>query len=307
MVSLKLNINNCYWINLLVALSSFLALSANISYAKDSYQSEISAKYYHLKDDDHNKVSRYTADANIFFSTVNTAGHPLAEAAFLERIGYASFQAGKYDSKASGGPKARGPFYGVSTTYRKPNLPIALLASYTRTDIDYKSGFSGDMKSDAYGVGVGYFLGKSLLAQANFVHSESDSKIDSPVSTTTKAKFNTYYLTGKYVKELGNGTAYNVAGLLGMAQQDSSRSSRKTNWGYGISGDYYFNQKISLGANVTIDSGENKSSEGIAAGLRLVNFINSQFAVKLGYSRFFAENSEGQDDNSYTVDVTLRF
>lgn len=284
-------------------LCFFITFSSGIVYAQDSYQTEISAGYSHQEDENETETIQYGVGAEIHFSAVNTAGHPLAEADFLERIGSIAIVLGKNEFKADSviDIEADGPFYGALLTYAKPDFPIVLQAIYAKSELEFEPPWNVDLTSEAYGLGIGYFLDKSLLAEVQYTH------IDTEISSSNSSlSVDGYAFIGKFVNELSNGTAYNLEGSIGIEQFDDE-SDDGSNTILGIAGDYYFNQKVSLGAGFALNSGDDKDDEGNTYGLDLKAFLNSQLGVNVGYEQFIADNDEGEDEESYDVSLIVRF
>lgn len=290
-------------------LCFFLILGVEVIYAQDSYQTEISAGYSRWDDEDDNKTTTYDISAKLHFLPVNTVEHPLAEAAFLERIGNVQLHVGKaeYKSDSTIDMEANGPLYGATLTYAKPDLPVVLQAQYAKIQLEFESPLDGDLTSDVYGFGIGYFLDKSLLAGIQYSHSETDTKIKYlTFSSETTSKKDNYALAAKFVREQSDGTAYNLEGSIGIEQFDDE-SDDGSNTIFVVSGDYYLNREVSLGAGFGLNTGDDKDNEGKAVRLDFNAFLTSQFAVNIGVEKFIADNDEGEDANTFNVGVKVRF
>lgn len=284
-------------------LCFFITFSSGIVYAQDSYQTEISAGYSHQEDENETETIQYGIGAEVHFSAVNTGSHPLAEADFLERIGSIEMVLGKSEFKADSfiDIEADGPFYGALLTVVRPDSPIAVQAIYAKSELEFDSPLDVNLTSEGYGLGIGYFLDKSLLAEVQYTH------IDAEISSSNSSlSVDGYEFIGKFVNELSNGTAYNLEGSIGIEQFDND-SDNGSNTIFGVSGDYYFNQKVSLGAGFALNSGDNKNDEGNTYGLDLKAFLNSQLGVNVGYEQFIADNDEGEDEESYDISLIVRF
>ena len=292
-----------------LSLCFFLILGVEVIYAQDSYQTEISAGYSRWDDEDDNKTTQYDISAKLHFLPVNTVEHPLAEAAFLERIGSIELLIGKAESKGESiiDIEANGPYYGVALTYAKPDLPVVLQAQYAKIQLEFESPLDGDVTSDVYGFGIGYFLDKSLLAGIQYIHSETDTNIKYlTFSSETTSKTNSYALTAKFVREQSDGTAYNLEGGIGIEQFDDE-SDDGSNTIFEVSGDYYLNREVSLGAGFELNTGDDKDNEGKTVNLDFNAFVTPQFAVNIGVEKFIADNDEGENDNTFDVKVLMRF
>jgi len=287
----------------------FLILCFEVIYAQDSYQTEISASYSRWDDEDDNKTTQYDISAKLHFLPVNTVGHPLAEAAFLERIGNVQLHVGKVESKGESiiDIEANGPLYGAALTYAKPDLPVVLQAQYAKIQLEFESPLDGDVTIDDYGVGFGYFLDKSLLAGIQYGHIETDAKIKYLTSSSeTTSKTNSYALTAKFVREQSGGTAYNIEGGIEIEQFDDE-SDDGSNTIFGVSGDYYLNREVSLGAGFGLNTGDDKDNEGKTVNLDFNAFLTPQFAVNIALEKFIADNDEGEDADTFNVGMKVRF
>lgn len=292
-----------------LSLCFFLILGFEVIYAQDSYQTEIAAGYSRWDDEDDNKTTQYGIGAKIHLSKVNTVGHPLAEADFLERIGSIELLIGKAESKSDSiiDIEANGPYYGAALTYAKPDLPVVLQAMYAKIQLEFESPLDGDMMADVYGFGIGYFLEKNLLAGIQYIHSETDANIKYLTSSSeTTSKTNSYALTAKFVREESDGKAYNLEGSIGIEQFDDE-SDDGSNKIFEVSGDYYLNREVSLGAGFGLNTGDKKDDEGKTVSLDFNAFLTPQFGVNIGVEKFIADNVEGEDENTLGVKALMRF
>lgn len=285
----------------------FLLFCIDYVYAQESYRTEISANYSHFRDQENDETSVYSAKARLHFSPVNTSNHPLAEASFLERIGSVAFFGGQGKGEGSSFD-SEGPFYGASLIFRKPELPVTFHTSYTKTKVKFELKEQEDQESefDSYDFGMGYFFQPALLGEIRYSHSRSETTF-SGSSFTSDSKSDFYGASAKYVKEMPDGTAYNIEGAAGVVRFDSDLNDSGSNTIVSISGDYYFNRMVSFGAGYTYNTGDDNDAEGNTFNVNLNTFLNQHFSVNAGFAKFFAENPEGEDAESFTIAVTTRF
>jgi len=272
-------------------------------YAQDSYQAEVSTKYYSSEDDDNIEYKIYGVNAAVYFSKVDTTGHPLAEAAFLERIGSIEVIAGKEEFKEDTNVEADGPLYGVGATFMNPKLPIAFQASFITSKLEFDSPSDGDATKDLYEFGFGYFITDRLIARLIYGYSEIEQPIPGTNITT---EYNNYELSAKYVKVLVDGTAFNIEGGLVLRQFDEGAEDG-SNTIFKVLCDYYINQKVSIGAGFEINTGDYKDDEGKAFAMDFKAFVLPRISINAGYEKFLAYNDEGADKESLQVTLSARF
>ncbi len=241
--------------SILLSLCIFVSFFRITSHAQESYQTEFSLEYYSSEDDDNYEDKLYGVSAEVHFSQVDTKGHPYAEAAFLERVGSVELVIGKSETELDSIAEGDGPLYGAMLTLMKPDLPIAIQATYLKSKLEFEPPLDGaDTEADGYGIEIGHFLSDGLLVSIGYMHSETDLTI--PILTVDETiKHDDYELYAKFVKENLGGTAYNVEGTLGISQFDDGRDDGSNNF-IVVSGNYYFNRRISLGGELEINIGD---------------------------------------------------
>lgn len=269
-------------------------------YAQDGYQAEVSAKYYSSEDDDNIEYKIYSVNGEVYFSKVDTAGHPLAEAAFLERIGSIEVIAGIEEFKADPNVKADGPLYGVGATFMNPRLPIAFQASFITSKLEFDSPSDGDATKELYEFGFGYFITDRLIAGLKYGYSEAEQPIPGA------KEYNSYELSAKYVRVLADGTAFNIESGLLLRQFDDGTEDG-SNAIIKVLCDYYINHKVSIGAGFEFNTGDNKYDEGKTFAIDFKAFVLPRISISAGFAKFLADNDEGADKGSLQVTLSARF
>jgi hypothetical protein len=269
-------------------------------YAQDSYQAEVSAKYYSSEDDNNIEYKIYGVNGEVYFSKVDTTGHPLAEAAFLERIGSIKITAGIEEFKDDSNVKADGPLYGVEATFMNPKLPIAFQASFITSKLEFDSPSDGDATKDLYEFGFGYFVTDRLIAGLKYGYSE----VEQPIPGAKE--YNNYELSAKYVRVLTDDTAFNIEGGLLLRQFDDDTED-ESNVIFNILCDYYINQKVSIGVGFEINTGDIKDDEGKTFAIDFKAFVLPRISINAGFAKFLADNDEGVDKGSLQVTLSARF
>lgn len=269
-----------------------------------SYQVEVNGLYGHVNaDDDNTKQDQFGVIFSYYFSPVNTSGHPLAEAAFMERAGVVNAGGVWYETKYPGGLKSDGPQYLIGALYASPSTPLVASAQYERVDFDYSGSSQAEYSITSYQLGIGMYLTDGLRAMLKF--ESIDSKLSGPTIATLNGDEKTISLEGKWVKEQHNGHAFNLEAIFALNDSDDDGVD-ETNTLSGVAGDYYLTPAIGVGAIAQINSGDDKQAEGTTLGGRVRAFLHPQFSVVLNYQKFSAENQVGQDVDLIGVILTGR-
>jgi len=119
------------WKFSLLVLLAIHVLSPKWSHAEDSYQTDFFASSRRTKRDDGSENNSKKFTMIRYFRPVKTAGHSLAEAAFLEHIGNLNLFVGMSEVRTSSGFEEAGPSYGVFFNLRKPEWPMTMLIGMT--------------------------------------------------------------------------------------------------------------------------------------------------------------------------------
>lgn len=194
-----------------------------------------------------------------YFNQVSGKTGPLAEAAFIERASnvnasYGYAQNNDFDTKANN--------FNVGGEFYVPNSDFYAAASAGRTLTKVK-GFKQVGVND-YSAQVGILPIRNLLLTVGVAR--VDTKNNDETDPTIRAK---------YLTKLGN----NDVNLEGNAQFGDNSDH------YGISGDYYLDRTLSLGASFdldTVDHADDDYSVGINARKFIAENISVQGGVNVG-------------------------
>jgi len=281
-------------------LVMFIVLAfVSIGYGQEAYRFETSASYLSVDADDV-EVTAYGLAGTFHFVPVNVSGNPLAEAAFMERIGDVSLMIGQTEYDTNGGD-ADGPVYGISLLYAQPGKPIVAKASWNKEDIEIDGLGDEEITTDAYGVGIGAYLGDALRLMVSYDRSEMEESW-----SAAETENDIFGCEVKWVNEMANDRALNLEGEIVFDSYDDGADDG-TNTIFGIAGDYYFNSSISAGAMAALNTGDNEGDEGITMGLRSRLFIVPQFSIAGEYGHFSADNDGVEDSDSFEITLALRF
>lgn len=241
----------------LVALAA--ALVSGSALAQD-FQWEASAGYTDLDGD-----SVLDAQVSYFLDRVATKGHPLAEAAFLERasnftLGYAD--ADDADSDTIG---ITGEFYFDQ---------LYLRGGYASTD-------AAGTDIDTISARVGWVIADGLRVAAGV------DRVDFDVPGVDES--NDVVVEAKYVTKLSGETALNVEGSVTFLDQADDEV-------FALSGDYYFNSALSVGAALSFADDDNNY------GVNARYFFTPVLSITASYNTV----NDG-DDDVFGARLTLRF
>ncbi len=269
----------------LLLTAAIVTLSLNAAHA---YQVELNggAGYDRVEfNDGKTETGIVGANATYYFNPVQAKSGPLAEAAFIERASNVSagysyskdtlnidtpYFAYKDDIKAH--------HFNVGGEIYVPNSNFYASANLNRTKTE---GFPS--KVGTYGVEVGYLPITNLLVAVGVVGTYNRED-DNDTDTTIRAK---------YLTKLGA----NDVNLEGDVQLGDNYNR------YGISGDYYLDRTLSLGATYALNKADD-FEDSWKIGVNARKFVAENISVQAGVS---AGKSVGDDDYGFSVGGTYRF
>ncbi len=256
-------------------VSAPLALAAN-------YQAEVSAAYEDIDYAGSNAEGKFIGiEGKYYFAPVNTANHPLAEAAFIEKSSNVYVQLGTEEYKIGG---QKGDIYGraIGVDFYVPNSIFFLGAGVA------------EVKSKAPASGQSYDWDSAWFVKAGvapidglLIWSEFTEDVD------VKDEWN---INGKYVMPLSGEQALNL---------EASYEKSKLGWAddtITMAADYYIDRNLSLGAgfvNTSYNSSVNTSAD-TDYFIRARNFFTDKASLELTYM-------DGEYENRFLVGGTIRF
>lgn len=251
-----------------IALAAIAAVGMGTASAQD-YQMEAGVGYTHISPDVGSSDNAFDVDFTYYLDRVATANKPLAEAAFLSQasgitVGYANVDKADVDT------------IGISGEFYFDQLYIA--AGYAAAD------FSG-IDVDTLSARVGWMLQDGLRVAAGIDRVD----VDVPGSSAS----NDIVLEGKYVADLGGGTAFNAEATITFLDEADDTV-------FAIGGDYYLNPALSFGAGLSF--ADDKKSDGTNWNLRARYFVTPVISVQAEY---FTANDG--DDDAFRLSAALRF
>lgn len=287
-----------------------LFLSAGGAYGSDDYRFEISGDYDSSETDDNVKREYWLFSGTFYVSPVSTGSYPLAEAAFFNQAGGVSLAAGTAEVDYGEDIKADASLLGIEAKYVFPVVPLSAGVSYNYQKYEFGSSYDGDVEIIEYGFNAGYFILDNLFLWFEYNITGQRGEITASGWTQkVEAESVDYSFSGKYVGQLDGGSAFNIGGSIGRETYRDTAGDEKLlkNDIIGISGDYYFTPEMSMGAEYSYNWGDDKDNEGNTFGFGFKKFFTSKFSVEVAFSRFRAENDEGEDGDDISIILTGRF
>ncbi len=289
----------------LAIICAFLLFSERLN-AAESYRMVLGSDYFHFEDDDNSKQEGYNLVLRQYFRPVNTARHPLAEAAFIERIGSGGLfvSSSTFDRVGTLGTlKGDRLNYGVFATLREPGRPMFLELLFSKADSQFDTIIIGDQKTKRYALALGFYVQDAHTVSLEYAQSETDTDLV-PGNTATSQR-TSYALKSKVLNKLGLGRAVNLQGEV-RRDEFQNPTNDGDNLVFALESDYYFNRSVSLGGRVATDNGDNAFNEGETYGVRLEAFLIPSFSLGFSFEKFLADNAPGVDDALYLVTLALR-
>lgn len=275
----------------IIAAAGFLTVPFALA---ATYQSEISASYADI-DSDAGADDIYAAavEGKYYISPVDTSGHPLAEAAFLEKASNIYVTAAVQQWKDDG---FHADVYerSVGIDFYVPNS-LFYLGAGVRED-KYQTKYSADTTNGASAITFGRSWDSEWFVKAGITPIDglliwSEFVEDSDISE----KWN---INGKYVVALTGEQALNIE----ASYENSDEYFPAEAWSGAV--DYYIDRHLSVGGGFTHSTFEN---EGLNRGedatdyfIRARNYFTDNIGVELGYV-------DGEHEDSLTLGASIRF
>ena len=288
-----------------VKLLSISLLSADI-HAEQNYQTELFGGY-EKEDADTSTDKTIGVGAEIYFSPINTESKPFAQAAFLDKssfvtVGYINqkvdLQNASVDSLDLGGPL-------IGINFITETDAFILGVFYSKLDGDTNPS-QLTIDSKLIGFVIGKYLNDSTTVEVSYT--SGDAEYDNTISNQTFTLDIDYYeLTYNTVQWLGATSYYDFSIGFELIRKDNSNSVKEDNHELKVLGNYYFTRMTSLGLAASFNSGDDISDEGQTLAINFNHFFAPQIALKVGLSKFNADDIQTEDADSFSFDVIARF
>ncbi|MBW1769317.1 MAG: hypothetical protein JRJ65_20010 [Deltaproteobacteria bacterium] len=283
----------------IAAVSLFLfVVCFTHAFAEDSYKYDMGIAYMNFEDNDEYDASLIGVGGAIHFQDVNTSGHVLGEAAFLERIGDFNFFLGK-DSETDGNysPELEidGQVYSLGFDVMSPDSPALLEISVAKYDMEAEPPYKGEMDMDIIELRLGGVVRDNFLVYGIFSKTDIEMNgIDGGLDDKG--------LGIKYVNEFDN-KAVNIEASVTLPENDDGDDGTETN----ISVDYYFCRFFSLGYGITKHSGDLFMDSGLTHSLGLLAFMSESCYLEFEMDRFDPDDIPALESDTVSLALGTRF
>ncbi|KZY28437.1 MULTISPECIES: putative porin [unclassified Oleiphilus] len=230
----------------LISSAIALSLASTVAFS-ESFKAEVGIGYADLDNDSSLKAMMGT----LYFDSVNTENHPLAESAFLEEASNVQLvhgigELGPIDANVTS----------LVVDYYIPDTQFFVGAVILRSSAELGSTKITDTD---WGLTAGFSPIENLLLTTSYLHEPGyDLNLDA-----------------KYVNKLTDDTAVNIEASFEKGDDDNT---------YDLSADYYLNKKFSIGANI-IKAGE--TGYGIQSRI----FLTNELSINAKYLTIDSNNS----------------
>lgn len=285
-----------------LTLLSTSVLSIEV-YAQQSYQTELIADY-EKQEADTSTSKILDAGAIFFLEPVNTDNKPLAEAAYLDKSSAIGVLYLKRETKFENAnvDTFDTDVVGVLINYVTAANSFILGGFYSSIDYETNNNIvTGD--GDLYGISLGKYLDDSTSIELSIIENDSDQKTASSQFSIKNTLITFNYKT---VEQLASGNFYGFAANVELIKQDVN-SVKADNREISIAGDYYFTLETSLGASLTLNSGDDAGDEGKTLAINASHFFNPHIALNIELSRFSADNDLEEDNDTVAAAIIARF
>ncbi len=242
-------------------------------------------------------VNTLFVEGRYFFDAVSVGAHPRTEAAFLERAMYVAADI-DYTRFEIGGFDADGPTVGAEFRYAKPDEQIAATAGFEYGSLSGDGGVDVDqwlIHGD-----LGYWLEDDMIIGGRFSREETEA---GGLLNITETVFGAF---GKVVRDIGDNRAINVEAHAQFVHVDPG-STDDVNFEIGAEGDFYFTPEYSGGAILNLSLGGADLRAGVTVGVRGAAWVTPTIAVNAELTHFEASDSNGADEDMFSVFGTFRF
>ncbi|MGA1840071.1 MAG: hypothetical protein ACMUIU_05535 [bacterium] len=283
-------------------LCIILTFSLSTAYGQGFFNFEASTEFLN-RESDYYEMRDYGLIATSYFKKVDLGSHPWAEAAFMEHASSISVPAGIIQVENSDSEDGDGSVFGVDVTYIHPVQPIYANVSFFKTGVEFDTS-NDEISMNQYNLGIGMFVRNDLLVAFKYGYEKEEFK--DQVLGVYKVKNNLYSVATKWVNEKANGTALNLEGSIGLDNYDNGVNDG-SNTVLGVAADYYFNPRMSVGTGLSLNAGDDMSAEGNTFEIRSAIFFNPRFSVRAAFEQFFADNDNGEDEQTISFNLSTRF
>lgn len=270
-----------------LTMAGLLATAVVPSAFAEAYQLELTGTYEQT-DQDNIDTDSYRLSGVAHFKRVNTDGHPLEEAAYLERSNFveASYQHDDTDD-------------GTDTDNKDNTFAFALhLNTGERyfVDLGYNNGNLENGDHFDAELGFGAYIQDNITTFVNLTDSTTDNDDGSGFDTQS------YEIGGRGVFALGDEQAVSVQANFEVNDSDNGMDNTEV---FGLSGRYYIMRTTHVGLGYEMSSSDDEDTDGFT--LEAQHFITPQIAVGASFGQQSSDDDNVEDEDSYSLWAKLRF
>ncbi len=228
-----------------------------------------------------------------YWRAVEIAAQPVAEAAFLQHVGYVDAQAGRYRATYLDRHGA-GPYYAISGLLTQPGQAGLLMIAYQHFDVDIELARARRLFAENIGLGAGLYISSSSVLYGQWDHGERTTQLNGIDSN--HAQWDTYRLIYRRVALWLERRALALEMGAGLKQiREDAVTSNSSNTVASLALNYYPDPRLSFALKVAQERGEYAPMLGDEWVLSSKLMFQSRLAVELRYQRFNAESDNNND------------
>lgn len=271
----------------LVAHVGLLAAVATPVAFAEPYQTEIMVSYGQA-DQDSVETDSYSVSGIAHFKSVETDGHPLEEAAFLERSSYVELGYTHDDTDDGTNEDDKDNTFNMG-------LHLNTGERYF-IELDLTNSNMEDGNSFLAGLGFGAYIQDNITVALGYV--DATLEPDNGDKVTAEG----YAINGRGVFKLGDEQAFAVEGTFSVLDADSGNDNQEI---LSLEGRYYIMRTTHVGLEYSMTSEEDNDSDGFT--LSAQHFITPQLAIGASFGQESFDEDNIEDEDSYSVWGKIRF
>ena len=289
---------------LLPLLLTMILTSPLSALAQDSYQYIAGGAYWNTDSDGNIESTAILGAFQIYTTPISYLDGPYAEAGFLNRQPslLVSFGSVEYDADFGAvTPSIDGTILGAGFEYASKDTPFAFGVLYNQAEADDTViNTKLEINYDVLQLRLGYYLtNKSLI---RFEYTQTEVEFLGNGTAISNSEADSYSLSFRNLSYLARNQFLGYT--IGAAYIDNNADEQNTE--FSLSADYYFARTTSLGAEFTLNSGDDISLEGTTININFGVFFTPMASLNFEYEQFSADEANN-DDETIRLEFAVRF
>lgn len=276
----------------IVTLGIIAATTTPMALAEDNvYQVEIIPKYGQSERDPQ-ETDSYSLSGVFHFKTVSTEGHPLEEAAYLNRSSYVEldYQHDEVDAGTGGNDESKNNTYSFLLHL---NTGERYFIDLNLTNMDMSGG-------DIFTAGLGF---GGYITDNSSVHIQVlDEKKEADDPEVDDASGQGYSIGGRGVLDLGGEQALALEADYTILDVDNGLEDTDT---ISLGARYYFLRTTHVGLEYSLTSTDDEDVDGFT--LEAQHFITPRIALGASFSQESSDDDDAEDTDKYNLWAKFRF